>query len=89
VIVDFDCTPIKCIPRKSARPATTGGFGFDALLISCGREVLAGILRLDNARAGNSADHLRALELALEQFPDGALARPRHPQARRLRRCKS
>ena len=43
------------------------------MLASCGREVLAGILRPGNAAARNSADHRLALELALEQLPRSAL----------------
>ncbi len=50
-----------------------GGFGFNPLLVSCGREVLAGILRPGNAGANNADDHLSVLELALEQLPHSAL----------------
>jgi hypothetical protein len=50
-----------------------GGFGFNPLLASCGREVLAGILRPGNAGANNAEDHLDVLELALEQLPESAL----------------
>jgi hypothetical protein len=74
VILDFDCTPIDVHSEKErAAGHYQGGFGFNPLLVSCGREVLAGILRPGNSAAGNSADHLRALELALEQLPESAL----------------
>jgi hypothetical protein len=74
VILDFDCTPITSHSEKEgAAGHYKGGFGFNPLLASCGREVLAGILRPGNAAAGNSADHLQALELALEQLPQSEL----------------
>jgi len=74
VILDFDCTPIEAHSEKEcAAGHYKGGFGFNPLLVSCGREVLAGILRPGNAAAGNSADHRLALELALEQLPQSAL----------------
>jgi hypothetical protein len=41
--------------------------------VSCGRDVLAGILRPGNAGANNADDHLRLLDLALEQLPASAL----------------
>ncbi len=67
VILDFDCTPIDVhCEKEHAADHYKGGFGFNPLLVSCGREVLAGILRPGNAAAGNSADHLQALELALK-----------------------
>src|SRR5207302_6171428 len=50
-----------------------GGFGFNPLLVTCGREVLAGILRPGNAGANNAEDHLELLDLALEQLPQSAL----------------
>ena len=88
VILDFDCTPIEAHSEKEcAAGHYKGGFGFNPLLVSCGREVLAGILRPGNAAAGNSADHRLALELALEQLPQSALGRG-HPRARRLRWVK-
>jgi hypothetical protein len=74
VILDFDCTPIDVHSEKErAAGHYKGGFGFNPLLVSCGREVLGGILRPGNAAANNTADHLRALELALEQLPESAL----------------
>jgi hypothetical protein len=41
--------------------------------VTCGREVLAGILRPGNAGANNADDHVHLLELALEQLPKTAL----------------
>jgi hypothetical protein len=74
VILDFDCTPIDVHSEKEcAAGHYKGGFGFNPLLVTCAREVLAGILRPGNAGANNAADHLEALDLALEQLPDSAL----------------
>ena len=77
VILDFDATPIDSHSEKEhAAGHYKGGFGFNPLLVTCGREVLAGILRPGNAGANNAADHLRVLELALEQLPRQALDGP-------------
>ena len=74
VILDFDATPISIHSEKElAAGHYKGGFGFNPLIASCGREVLAGILRPGNAGANNAADHLSVLELALEQLPESAL----------------
>ncbi len=74
VILDFDATPITIHSEKEhAAGHYKGGFGFNPLLASCGREVLAGILRPGNAGANNACDHLSVLELALEQLPQSAL----------------
>jgi hypothetical protein len=74
VVLEFDCTPITAHSEKEqAAGHYKGGFGFHPLLVSCGREVLTGILRPGNAGANNAADHVRALELALEQLPKQAL----------------
>src|SRR5271155_1389876 len=74
VILDFDATPITIHSEKEhAAGHYKGGFGFNPLLASCGREVLAGVLRPGNAGANNAADHLRVLELALEQLPESTL----------------
>jgi hypothetical protein len=43
------------------------------LAVSCGREVLAAILRPGNAGANDADDHVHVLELALEQPPKAAL----------------
>ncbi len=74
VVLDFDSTPIAAHSEKErAAGHYKGGFGFHPLLVSCGREVLAGILRPGNAGANNADDHLEALALALEQLPPEAL----------------
>jgi hypothetical protein len=74
VILDFDATPVDSHSEKErAAGHYKGGFGFNPLLATCGREVLAGILRPGNAGANNAADHLTVLELALAQLPQSAL----------------
>ena len=46
VILDFDATPISVHSEKEhAAGHYKGGFGFNPLLVSCEREVLAGVLR--------------------------------------------
>lgn len=74
VILDFDATPVDVHSEKEqAAGHYKGGFGFNPLLLTCGREVLAGILRPGNAGANNAADHLALLDLGLEQLPQSAL----------------
>jgi hypothetical protein len=78
VILDFDATPITAhSDKQGAAGHYKGGFGFHPLLVTCGREVLAAVLRPGNAGANNAGDHLRLLDLALEQLPrqvlDGAI----------------
>ena len=74
VILDFDATPISIHSEKEqAAGHYKGGFGFNPLIATCRREVLAGVLRPGNAGANNASDHLRVLELALEQLPESAL----------------
>ena len=74
VILDFDATPVDAHSEKErAAGHYKGGFGFHPLLVTCGREVLAGILRPGNAGANNAEDHLTVLELALAQLPHSAL----------------
>jgi hypothetical protein len=74
VVMEFDATPISVHSEKErAAGHYKGGFGFNPLLASCGREVLAAILRPGNAAANNAADHVEVLELALEQLPQAAL----------------
>lgn len=74
VILDFDATPISIHSEKElAAGHYKGGFGFNPLIATCGREILAGVLRPGNAGANNAGDHLRVLELALEQLPESAL----------------
>jgi hypothetical protein len=77
VIVDFDATPVTAHSEKEqAAGHYKGGFGFHPLLATCGREVLAAILRPGNAGANNADDHLEVFELALAQLPASALAGP-------------
>jgi Transposase DDE domain group 1 len=74
VILDFDATPIDAHSEKErAAGHYKGGFGFNPLLVTCAREVLAGILRPGNAGANNAEDHITLLDLALEQLPQSAL----------------
>jgi hypothetical protein len=74
VILDFDATGIDAHSEKEqAAGHYKGGFGFNPLLVTCGREVLAGILRSGNAGANNAEDHITLLDLALEQLPQSAL----------------
>jgi len=74
VVLDFDATPIDVHSEKEqAAGHYKGGFGFNSLVVTCGREVLAGILRPGNAGANNAGDHLSLLDLALEQLPHSAL----------------
>ena len=62
VILDFDATPITAHSEKEqAAGHYKGGFGFHPLLATCGREVLAAILRPGNAGANNAEDHLRGV----------------------------
>ena len=77
VILDFDATPITAHSEKEhAAGHYKGGFGFHPLLASCGREVLAAVLRPGNAGANNADDHVRVFELALAQLPPSALDGP-------------
>jgi hypothetical protein len=77
VILDFDATPITAHSDKElAAGHYKGGFGFHPLLATCGREVLAAILRPGNAGANNAADHLEVFELALAQLPPTVLEGP-------------
>ena len=77
VILDFDATPVTAHSDKElAAGHYKGGFGFHPLLASCGREVLAAVLRPGNAGANNADDHLRVFEAALEWLPPGALEGP-------------
>src|SRR5205823_6458055 len=71
VVLDFDCTPIEVHSEKErAAGHYKGGFGFNPLVVSCAREVLAGILRPGNAAAGNAADHVQALEVLHRQHAE-------------------
>src|SRR3954447_2943709 len=77
VILDFDATPISAhSDKEGAAGHYKGGFGFNPLLVTCGREVLAAILRPGNAGPNNADDHLEVFELALDQLPPQALDGP-------------
>jgi hypothetical protein len=66
VIPDFNATSISIHSEKEqAAGHYKGGFGFNPVFASLGREVLAGVLRPGNAGANNAQDHLDVLELAL------------------------
>jgi len=74
VILDFDATLITAhSDKQQAAGNYKGGFGFHPLLVTCGRETLAGVLRPGNAGANTAADHIDVLELALEALPASAL----------------
>ncbi len=74
VVLEFDATLVAAHSEKErAAGHYKGGFGFHPLLVTCGRETLVGVLRPGNAGANNAADHLRALDLALDQLPQEAL----------------
>jgi len=72
--LDFDAF---LVGAHSEREGTAGhykgGFGHHPLAVSCGREVLAALLRPGNAGANDAADHVHLLELALAQLPQAAL----------------
>jgi hypothetical protein len=58
VILDFDAFPIGAhSDKEGAAGHYKGGFGHHALLVSCGREVLAALLRPGNAGANDAEDH--------------------------------
>jgi hypothetical protein len=74
IVLEFDATQVTSHSEKElAAGHYKGGFGFHPLLVTCGRETLAAILRPGNAGANNADDHLQALDLALEQLPPQAL----------------
>jgi hypothetical protein len=71
IIIDIDATLIGAHSDKQGAAGTfKGGFGFRPLLayLDETREALAGVLRPGNAGANTAADHLRVLDLALEQL---------------------
>jgi Transposase DDE domain group 1 len=71
LIIDIDATLIGSHSDKEGAAGTfKGGFGFHPLLayLDETREALAGVLRPGNAGANTASDHLRVLDLALEQL---------------------
>jgi len=76
--IDIDATLLTSHSEKDQAAGNyKGGFGFHPLMayLSETGEPLAGLLRPGNAGANTAADHIRVLELALEQIPDGELDR--------------
>jgi hypothetical protein len=74
VILDFDAFAVGAHSEKEgAAGHYKGGFGHHPLAVSCGREVLAAVLRPGNAAANDADDHVHLLGLALEQLPQAAL----------------
>jgi hypothetical protein len=71
IIIDIDATLITAHSDKDGAAGTfKGGFGFHPLLayLDETREALAGVLRPGNAGANTASEHLRVLDLALEQL---------------------
>jgi hypothetical protein len=71
VVIDIDATLITAHSDKDGAAGTfKGGFGFHPLLayLDDTREALAAVLRPGNAGANTASDHLRVLDLALEQL---------------------
>jgi hypothetical protein len=71
MIIDIDATLIASHSDKQGAAGTfKGGFGFHPLLayLDETREALAAVLQPGNAGANTASDHLRVLDLALEQF---------------------
>jgi hypothetical protein len=71
IIIDIDATLIGAHSEKEGAAGTfKGGFGFHPLVayLDGSREALAAVLRPGNAGANTAADHLRVLDLALEQL---------------------
>jgi hypothetical protein len=76
IIIDADATLICAHSEKDGAAGTfKRGFGFHPLLayLDESREALAGVLRPGNAGANTAADHLRLVELALEQLPPAVI----------------
>jgi hypothetical protein len=70
-IIDIDATLITSHSDKDGAAGTfKGGFGFHPLpaYLDESREALGAVLRPGNAGANTAADHLRVLDLALEQL---------------------
>jgi hypothetical protein len=71
IMIDIDATLITSHSDKDGAAGTfKGGFGFHPLLayLDESREALAAVLRPGNAGANTASDHLRVLDLALEQL---------------------
>jgi Transposase DDE domain group 1 len=71
IVIYIDATLIGAHSDKDGAAGTfKGGFGFHPLraYVDETREALAGVLRPGNAGANTAADHLRVLDLALDQL---------------------
>ena len=72
VVIDIDATLITAHSEKEGAAGTfKRGIGFHPLLayLDGSREALAGVLRPGNAGANTATDHIKIIELALEQLP--------------------
>jgi hypothetical protein len=72
IVIDIDATMITSHSEKEGAAGTfKGGFGFHPLVayLDESREALAAVLRPGNAGANTASDHLRIVELVLEQLP--------------------
>jgi hypothetical protein len=71
---DFDATPISIHSENElAAGHYKGGFGFNPLIASCGRKVLAGVLPPGTRTRTTRPTTRGLLELVLEQLPESAL----------------
>ncbi len=78
LIIDLDATLLTAHSEKEQAAGNyKAGFGFHPLMayLSETGEPLAGLLRPGNAGANSAADHIRVLELALQQIPEAELDR--------------
>ena len=76
--IDLDATLVQAHSEKDQAAGNyKGGFGFHPLMayLSETGEPLAALLRPGNAGANTAADHVKVLELALEQIPEAELDR--------------
>jgi hypothetical protein len=79
IIIDIDATLVGAHSEKEGAAGTfRGGYGFHPLLayLDETHEALAGVLRPGNAGANTAADHLRVLDLALQQLGHTDLTGP-------------
>jgi hypothetical protein len=74
LVVDIDATLVTCHSEKEGSAATyKSGWGYHPMLawLDNTGEALAGVLRPGNAGANDAADHIRVINDALAQIPDG------------------
>jgi hypothetical protein len=91
LFLDLDATIVIAHSDKElAEPTWKHTYGFHPLLCFLDRpeiangEALAGILRPGNAGSNTAADHVRVLELALDNLPPAARPRKGEPDSPRL-----